>query len=87
MGATLPLLIRYAVRIDPEVGPRVALLYAINTTGAVFGTVAAAFVLLPALGLNRTVWAGCAALAAVRRTAYRDDPLGVPRPRPVLDCP
>ena len=60
MGATLPLLIRYAVRTDAEVGPRVALLYAINTAGAVFGTVAAAFVLLPALGLNRTVWVGVA---------------------------
>ncbi len=65
MGATLPLLIRYAVRSDREVGPRVALLYAINTAGAVFGTVAAAFVLLPALGLNRTVWVGVAVNALV----------------------
>ena len=31
MGATLPLLIRYAVRTDAEVGPRVALLYAISS--------------------------------------------------------
>ena len=65
MGATLPLLIRYAVRTDREVGPRVALLYATNTAGAVFGTVAAAFVLLPALGLNRTVWVGVAINALV----------------------
>ena len=60
MGATLPLLLRYAVRTDREVGPRVALLYAINTAGAVCGTLAAALVLLPALGLNRTVWVGVA---------------------------
>ena len=60
MGATLPLLTRYAVRTDREVGPRVALLYAINTAGAVFGTLGAAFVLLPALGLNGTVWVGVA---------------------------
>ena len=60
MGATLPLLTRYAVRTDREVGPRVALLYAINTAGAVVGTVFAAFVLLPALGLNGTVWVGVA---------------------------
>ena len=60
MGATLPLLIRYAVRTNAEVGPKVALLYAINTAGAVFGTVIAAFMLLPALGLNRTVWVGVA---------------------------
>ena len=65
MGATLPLLIRYAVRTNRQVGPRVALLYAINTAGAVCGTVAAAFVLLPALGLNRTVWVGVAVNALV----------------------
>ena len=65
MGATLPLLIRYAVRTDREVGPRVALFYAINTAGAVCGTVAAAFVLLPALGLGRTVWVGVAVNALV----------------------
>ena len=65
MGATLPLLIRYAVRTDREVGPRVALLYATNTAGAVVGTVAAGFVLLPALGLNRTVWVGVAVNALV----------------------
>ena len=65
MGATLPLLIRYAVRSDREVGPRVALLYAINTAGAVGGTVVAAFALLPALGLNGTVWVGVAINALV----------------------
>ena len=65
MGATLPLLIRYAVRTDREVGPRVALLYAINTAGAVGGTVVAAFLLLPALGLNGTVWVGVAINALV----------------------
>ena len=65
MGATLPLLIRYAVRSDREVGPRVALFYATNTAGAVVGTVVAAFVLLPALGLTRTVWVGVAVNALV----------------------
>ena len=65
MGATLPLLIRYAVRTDREVGPRVALFYAINTAGAVVGTVFAAFVLLPSLGLMRTVWVGVAVNALV----------------------
>ena len=65
MGATLPLLIRYAVRTDAEVGSRVALLYAINTAGAVCGTLIAAFALLPALGLNRTVWVGVAINALV----------------------
>ncbi len=58
MGATLPLLIRHVVRNDSDVGPRVALLYAINTGGAVLGTVVAAFILLPTLGLSGTVWVG-----------------------------
>ena len=65
MGATLPLLTRHAVQNNRELGPRVALLYATNTAGAVGGTIAAAFFLLPALGLNATVWVGVAVNAAV----------------------
>lgn len=65
MGATLPILARHAVRRTSEIGPRVGLLYAINTAGAVGGTLAAGFVLLPALGLRATVWIGVAANACV----------------------
>ena len=65
MGATLPLLARFAVRTDGEVGPRMATLYATNTVGAVLGTVGAAFVLMPWLGLSGTVMVGAAANAAV----------------------
>ena len=65
MGATLPLLTRHAVQNDKELGPRIALLYATNTGGAVIGTLVAAFILLPRLGLNGTVWAGVAVNAAV----------------------
>lgn len=60
MGATLPLLTRYAVTADSQVGSRVGALYAINTVGAVLGTIVAAFVLLPAMGLKGTVWFGVA---------------------------
>jgi len=60
MGATLPLLARHAVRRSEEIGARVGALYAVNTAGAVAGTVAAAFVLLPALGLRHTVHVGAA---------------------------
>ena len=56
MGATLPLLARHAVRREDEIGRRIAQLYAMNTAGAVVGTVLTAFVLLPALGLSNTVW-------------------------------
>ncbi len=58
MGATLPLLTKYVVQSDDQVGPRVGLIYAMNTVGAVVGTVVAGFILLPALGLNGTVWVG-----------------------------
>lgn len=58
MGATLPLLAGHAVRAEDQVGPRVGWLYAVNTFGAVAGTVFTAFVLLPRLGLGHTVWVG-----------------------------
>jgi spermidine synthase len=65
MGATLPLLARHAVRSDAELGPRIAWLYAINTAGAVLGTLTTAFLLLDALGLRGTVWVAVALNAAV----------------------
>jgi spermidine synthase len=65
MGATLPLLTRHAVTTDRELGPRVALLYATNTVGAVLGASIAGFALLPALGLGTTVRIGVAVNALV----------------------
>jgi spermidine synthase len=58
MGATLPLLARYAVHEDAQIGPRVGVLYAVNTFGAIAGTLVAAFILLPELGLRQTVYVG-----------------------------
>jgi spermidine synthase len=58
MGATLPLLTRHAVRSDEEVGPRIGALYATNTAGAIAGTLCAAFLLLPTIGLRQTVYLG-----------------------------
>lgn len=54
MGATLPLLVQFAVRRQEELGPRLAWLYGINTLGAAGGAIAAGFVLIPALGVWRT---------------------------------
>jgi spermidine synthase len=65
MGATLPLLVRDAVRREDEVGSRIGILYGANTAGAVVGTLMAAFVLLPNLGLRATVWVGVSLNAAV----------------------
>jgi spermidine synthase len=63
MGATLPLLTAHAEAAARDAGPawvrrRVAHLYAVNTFGAVAGTAAASFLLLPALGLRATLLAG-----------------------------
>ncbi len=54
MGATLPLLARFATARLGAVGDRVGLLYGINTAGAVFGTWLCGFVLLPQIGLWTT---------------------------------
>jgi len=60
MGATLPVLTRYVVTRDDQIGGRVGGLYAINTMGAVGGALIAGFVLLPKLGLQGTIWCGVA---------------------------
>jgi spermidine synthase len=58
MGATLPILARYAVAEESQIGRRIGLLYALNTAGAVLGALLTAFLLLPELGLRRTIWFG-----------------------------
>jgi len=89
MGATLPVLARYAVAEEAQVGRRIGLLYATNTAGAVAGALLTAFMLLPELGLMHTIWVGAAlnalvfllAVALARRipfekpaTGYSDEP-------------
>ncbi len=56
MGATLPVLSRYlATRLD-GLGQTVGRLYAVNTFGAVVGSFAAGFVLMPALGIMGAIF-------------------------------
>ncbi|HEU4724304.1 MAG TPA: hypothetical protein VFU59_03300 [Candidatus Eisenbacteria bacterium] len=58
MGATLPLIVEDAARRRPgESAASVARLYAINTGGAVAGTVIAGFLAVPTFGLMRTALA------------------------------
>ncbi|NJO12495.1 MAG: fused MFS/spermidine synthase, partial [Gammaproteobacteria bacterium] len=82
MGATLPLLTRHVVHRESQIASRTGLLYSINTFGAVAGALVAAFLLLPALGLQGTVYVGAvvnvvvfgiAALLAVREWPTEDD--------------
>ncbi len=58
MGGTLPVLVRGIVRRSSELGTRLSRLYWVNTSGAVAGTFAAGFLLLPTLGLRRTLAIG-----------------------------
>ena len=58
MGATLPLLARFAVERDEDLGARVGTLYTVNTVGAALGTLGAGFLLLPAIGLGKTILVG-----------------------------
>lgn len=77
MGATLPLLLRFVSGQLSRVGVRAGLLYGSNTLGAVIGTWATGFVLLPALGVRGTevlaAWAnvGVGVVALVAHRAWR----------------
>ncbi len=81
MGATLPLLARHAVKSEEELGARVGSLYAVNTLGAVAGTLFTAFVLVPRLGLSATVWVGAGVnglvFAAAAALSWGSGPLPV----------
>lgn len=54
MGATLPVLSRYIIRSESRISVSVSRLYALNTLGAVFGTVLAGYFLLPGIGNRLT---------------------------------
>ncbi|GMU83270.1 MAG: hypothetical protein AMXMBFR47_31400 [Planctomycetota bacterium] len=77
MGATLPLLVRYVTQHAGQAARWVGVLYGINTLGAVGGTLATGFYLIPVLGLTVTtgtaaglnIAIGVAALALLRRPA------------------
>jgi spermidine synthase len=51
MGGTLPVIARFFVRREEEVGGGIGNLYFINTLGAVFGAFLAGFVLIPYIGV------------------------------------
>jgi spermidine synthase len=83
MGGTLPILIRFLVHRRGELGDKLSRLYAINTFGAVIGTLTGGFVLLPLFGVwhsqlltvGANLLIGVAALAADHFLADRDSKL------------
>lgn len=56
MGATLPVLTRFLTRSPSLIGRSVGTLYATNTFGAVLGVSVCGFVLIPAMGVTRTIY-------------------------------
>jgi len=56
MGATLPVLSKHFVERQSHVGWNVGLLYGVNTFGAVLGSFAAGFILIPTLGITWTIY-------------------------------
>jgi predicted membrane-bound spermidine synthase len=60
MGGTFPVLTRFVTRSLSELRERVALLYFINSLGAVFGCWVADFWWIPKMGLELTVFAAAA---------------------------
>ncbi len=55
MGATLPVLTRFFVQEDRNIGRQVGMLYAVNTLGAVLGALLAGYWLVPTLGIQATL--------------------------------
>ncbi len=70
MGATLPILSRIVVRQLSRVERELGRLYAINTVGAVSGSLAAGFLLIRVLGLHGTIYAAVAGNLAVGVLAW-----------------
>ena len=73
MGATLPVLVGHFEA--SRVGSGLARLYAINTLGAVIGSAAAGFLLLPSIGLLGTTWVAAVLNLLAALLAWR---FGVP---------
>ncbi len=56
MGGTLPVLTRFFVKRLEQLGTNIGILYALNTFGAVVGTVAAGFFLIEAVGVTWSLY-------------------------------
>ncbi len=84
MGATLPALVRYATRSVGSVGKQTGIFYAVNTAGAVLGTLLAAFVLIRTLGVTMTLVATGVANLIIAVVAWR---VGADEGAPAEDAP
>ncbi|MFQ5508451.1 MAG: fused MFS/spermidine synthase [Leptospirillia bacterium] len=60
MGAMLPLVARIYVGGIGQMGRRIGRMYAVNTVGAILGSILAAFVFIPLMGIQGSILAMCA---------------------------
>lgn len=85
MGGTLPVIVKFFARREDRVGWNVGALYAVNTFGAVVGTVTAGFFLILFLGLREATWLAAVVNLAVAGVVYllsrRPEPVGEPETR------
>lgn len=65
LGYAFPLTVHLFVGDVEQASSGVGFVYAANTAGCVFGTVIAGFVLIPAIGTNKSIFALCVAEAVV----------------------
>ena len=70
MGGTLPLIARALAEDLPRVASTVGRLYGLNTVGAAIGTIAAGYLLLPALGMRGSIFVGVVLNLAVAAIAF-----------------
>ncbi len=74
MGATLPVLAAAVERSSDKRRNTIATLYTCNLAGAIVGTVAAGFLLLPSLGVRMTIWIAAAINLLIGAVALFIDP-------------
>lgn len=87
MGATLPVLVRRLAEIRHDVGTSVAILYGINTAGAVAGALFAGFIGIAVFGMSRTAGIAVCLNLAAAATAYFAHVRNTPEPAPDNHAP
>lgn len=81
MGATLPILVAALRGLAEAKSNSVARLYGFNLAGAIVGAVTAGFILLPALGVSKTIWIAALANLSIGVLAFT---VGGRAPQPAL---
>ena len=84
MGATLPVLSRFVITRLSAVGSGLSTLYAINTIGAVSGSVVTGFYLIRAVGIHRSVYLAVVCNVAIGLLAWLLSRSSAADPTPAL---